>query len=152
MTYKLDKKFIRRCKLNIIAMGLVFIVAGGWFAYAMALEESWKFLLGILFIYPGVKKFKELKYWKANSNKKSLEISQDAISISDMTETRSLKVSSITKAVIQPVHGKIKSIVIHSSDGGITKLKGFEAMDKIASQLKDVLGDSNVKTAKIFHR
>jgi len=135
MTYKLDKKFLWRSKLKIIAMGLVFIVAGAAFTYAMALE-----------------KIKELKYWEANNNKISLEISQDTISVSDMTETRSLNVSSITKAVIQPIHGKIKSIVIHSSDGGITKLEGFETMDKIASQLRSVLGESNVKTAKMFHR
>lgn len=152
MTYKLDKKFLWRSKLKIIAMGLVFIVAGTAFTYAMALEENWKFLLGIFFIYLGFKKFKELKYWEANNNKISLKISQDAISVSDMTEARSLKVSSITKAVIQPIHGKIKSIVIHSSGGGITRLEGFENMDKIASQLKGVLGESNVRTAKIFHR
>lgn len=152
MTFKLDKKFLRRSKLKIIVIGLAFIVAGSAFTYAMALEESWKFLLGIFFIYLGFKKIKELKYWEANNNKISLEINQDAISVSDFNEARSLKVNSITKAVLQPIHGKIKSIVIHSSGGGVTKLEGFEAMDKIASQLKAVLGESNVKTAKMFHR
>ncbi|QEW08352.1 hypothetical protein [Nitrincola iocasae] len=152
MIYKLDKKFLRRNKLKIAAIGLVFIVAGSAFAYAMILEESWEFLLGAFFIYLGFNKIKELKYWEANSSKITLEINQDAISVSDFNETRSLKISSITNAVLQPIHGKIKSIVIHSSGGGVTKLEGFEAMDKIASQLKEVLGESNVKTAKMFHR
>ena len=152
MTYKLDKKFLRRSKLKIAAIGLAFIVAGATFTYAMALEESWKFLLGIFFIYLGFKKIKELKYWKANNNKISLEINQDVISVSDFNEARSLKVNSITKAVLQPIHGKIKSIVIHSSGGGVTKLEGFETMDKIANQLKAVLGESNVTTSKMFHR
>lgn len=152
MTYKLDKKFLRRSKLKKVAIGLVFIVAGSAFTYSMALDESWKLLFGVFFVYLGFKKLKELKYWEANSSKINLNINPDVISVSDLNELRSLKVESITKAVLQPIHGKIKSIVIHSSGGGVTKLEGFEAMDKIACQLKAILGESNVKTAKLFHR
>lgn len=152
MTFKLDNKFLRCTKLKIAAIGIAFIAAGATFAYAMAIEEDWKLLLGIFFVYLGFKKIKELKYWDANSSKISLEINPDVISVSDFNEARSLKVKSITKAVLQPIHGKIKSIVIHSSGGGVTKLEGFETMDKIAEQLRAVLGESNVKTAKMFHR
>ncbi|SIS79045.1 hypothetical protein [Neptunomonas antarctica] len=152
MIFKLDRQFLRRTKLKIVAIGIAFIAAGATFAYAMALEEDWKFLLGIFFVYLGFKKIKELKCWDANNSKISLEINPDIISVSDFNEARSLKVESITKAVLQPIHGKIKSIIIHSSGGGETKLEGFEAMDKVAGQLKAILGESNVKTAKLFHR
>lgn len=152
MKYKLDNKFLKRTKLKIAALGLAFFAVGGTYTYTMALEENWKFFLGIFFIYLGFKKIKELKYWEANNNKIFLEIGKEVISVSDLNESRSLKVESISKAVLQPIHGKIKSIVIHSSGGGITKLEGFEAMEEIASQLKAILGDSNVKTARMFHR
>ncbi|MCX4187830.1 hypothetical protein [Methylophaga sp. OBS4] len=152
MTYKLDKKFLRRTKLKIIAIGLAFLTVGIMLTYSMVIENDWKFLFGIFLIYVGFKKVKELKYWEVNNSKISLEINHEVVSVFDFNEARSLKVNRITKAVLQPIHGKIKSIVIYSSGGGITKLEGFETMDKIASQLKGVLGESNVKTAKMFHR
>lgn len=54
--------------------------------------------------------------------------------------------------VLQPNQGKIKSIVLYSSGGRVKKLQGFEAMDEIATQLKGLLGESKIKTARMFHR
>ena len=152
MIFRLDEKFIRRTRLKIAVIGIALIAVGAAFLYAMVLEENWKLLFGVFFVYLGFRKIKELKYWNANNKIISLEINSKVISVSDFNEARSLKVESVTKAVLQPIHGKIKSIVIHSSGGGITKLEGFEAMDKIADKLKELLGESNVKTTKLFHR
>ena len=152
MIFRLDEKFIRRTRLKIAVIGIALIAVGAAFLYSMVLEENWKLLFGVFFVYLGFRKIKELKYWNANNKKISLEINPKFISVSDFNEARSLKVENVTKAVLQPIHGKIKSIVIHTSGGGITKLEGFEAMDKIADKLKELLGESNVKIAKLFHR
>lgn len=152
MEYKLDRKFIKQNKFRIIAVGLAFVSLGILLTYSMAIRADWEFLFGLFFIYLGFIKFKELKYWESNNNKISLKISQDSVSVSDTNENRSLKINSVNKVILQPIHGHIKSIVLHSSGGEMTKLEGFESMDKIAQQLKELLGESKVKTNKMFHR
>lgn len=152
MVYKLDRKFIKRIKFNITAIGLVFIAAGVMFACSVDTFADWNLLVGGVLVVLGFYKFKELKYWNADNDEISLEIGKDCLTVSDPYQARSRKISSIDKAVFQLIRGKTKSIILHSSDGGITKLKGFEAMDEIASHLKELLGETKVKTAKFFHR
>lgn len=152
IAYKLDRQFVIRTKLKIIAIGLSFICAGILLSYSMVIEKDWKLLLGFCLIFLGYQKIKELEYWRDNNNKISLVITEDYIKVSDFNETRILSLTTLTKADVQPIHGKIKSIVLHDSNGVTTKLEGFETMDLVVSQLKEILGESNVKTAKYFHR
>jgi hypothetical protein len=152
MIYNLDKKFINRTKINIISIGSIFILVGLASSYAAIVGKNWEFLVGVVLIYSGFNKYKELQRWRTDSNRMFLEINEDNVSVSDSIEMRSLKVKSITKIVLQPIHGKIKSIVLHSSNDNITKLQGFESMDLIATHFKQLIGDSKIKTAKWFHR
>lgn len=152
MIYKLDQRFVTRDKFKTISLGVSLILIGSLVSYFMAIEGNWAFLAGAYCVYLGFKKFKERSYWESNSDKIALEINADHLSVSDIYETQTLNLNNIEKVVLQPIHGKIKSIILYSSGGRVKKLQGFETMDKIANQLKELLGESKIKTAKMFHR
>lgn len=149
MVYELDRKFIRKEILSITSISLILITMGGWFTYSMVLKKDWMFLGGVYLVYIGFNHLKTLKYWK--SNKIKLQINNDCLSVSDVKETKSLKIKNIDKVVIQLKYGNIKSIILHTPDN-MFKLQGFNAMDEISEQLKGLLDESKIKTAKIFHR
>ena len=152
MIYKLDPKYVTRQKLKIISWGVGLILISLVVGYALLRTGNWEFLAAAYCIYLGVNEFQELRYWRANRHKIALEINSETISVSDIHQTRTLQINQLKKAVLQPIHGKIKSIVLHSSNGDIDKLQGFETMDEIANQLQNLLGKSKIKTARIFHR
>ena len=152
MIYKLDQRLIARDKLKTTSLGVSLILIGSLVGYFMAVEGNWVFLTGVYCIYLGFKKIKERSYWESNSEKVTLEINSDHISVSDIYEPQTLNLNNIEKVVLQPIHGKIKSIILYSSGGRVKKLQGFEAMDQIANQLKELLGESKIKTASMFHR
>ena len=151
MIYKLDQRFVTRDKLKTISLGVSLILIGSMVSLALAVEGNWAFLVGVYFIYLGFRKFKERRYWESNSDKIVLEINSDHVSVSDIYETQTLNLNNIEKVVLQPIHGKIRSIILYSSGGRVKKLQGFETMDEIANQLKELLGESKIKTAKMFH-
>lgn len=152
MIYKLDQRFITQDKLKTISLGLSLILIGSLVGYFMAIEGNWAFLTGVYCIYLGFKKIKEHSYWESNSGKIALEINADHLSVSDIYETQTLNLNNIDQVVLQPIHGKIKSIILYRSGGRVKKLQGFEAMDEIANQLKELLGESKIKTTSMFHR
>ena len=151
MIYKLDQRFVTRDKLKTISLGVSLILIGYMVSLALAVEGNCAFLVGVYFIYLGFRKFKERRYWESNSDKIVLEINSDHVSVSDIYETQTLNLNNIEKVVLQPIHGKIRSIILYSSGGRVKKLQGFETMDEIANQLKELLGESKIKTAKMFH-
>jgi len=152
MIYKLDQRLIARDTFKTISLGVILILIGSLVGYFMAVEGNWVFLTGVYCIYLGFKKIKERSYLESNSEKVALEINADHISVSDIYETQTLNLNNIEKVVLQPIHGKTKSIILYSSGGRVKKLQGFEAMDEIANQLKELMGESKIKTASMFHR
>ena len=152
MVYVLSKSFLRKTKAKImIVSGLLFLL-GILSLYTLFNDFDAKAIIGLLFLWMGYKKSKELKYWKERHDKIYLQVTSDKISITDGLENRQLMVNEVSKVVLQPIHGKVKSIILHSSTGELTKIQGIDSMHNLTEQFKGLFDESTIKIARMFHR
>lgn len=152
MNFNLSPFFIKKEKRKIILVSCFFLILGSTATYSSITEPDLMFIVGLFLLWLAFNHFKQLKYWNNFQNKILLEINEDYISVQDTNEKRSIKTNSVEKAVLQLIHGKIKSIVLHISESDIIKLEGFETMDNVAEHLQLTLGESKIEKAKFFHR
>ena len=103
-------------------------------------------------MYEWVKKSLALKYWKEPHDKIYLQVTSEKISITDELENSKLIVNEVSKVVLQPIHGKIKSIILHSTIGEITKIQAIDSMIDLTEQFNSLFYQSIIKVARMFDR
>ncbi len=152
MVYVLSKSFLRKTKAKIIIVSGLLFSLGFLSLYTLFNDFDAKAIIGLLFLWMGYKKSQELKYWKERHDKIYLQVTSDKISITDGLENRQLMVNEVSKVVLQPIHGKVKSIILHSSTGELTKIQGIDSMHNLTEQFKGLFDESTIKIARMFHR
>lgn len=156
--YSLSKKQIRMSKFKVIALSSVFVFFGILFLHSAIKELSWEVLLALPCFHMAYQMFKGLKALQA-SDQVFLNITQESISSSGLGCDANILIQDIDSVVLQLIHGKPKSIVVHSSGhvidkygSDIIKIEGFQDMTDIANHIERLVGADKIRTAKFFHR
>ncbi|WP_426415223.1 hypothetical protein [Aestuariirhabdus sp. LZHN29] len=152
MKYRLDKSYVDTEKRKSAAMALLGLGFGVYVLFRYGVELDIKAWSGLIFLGYGYIKATDFLYWTYRSDTIAMEMVEQGVWVSTFSETRTLALENIRKVVLYPVHGEIKSVVLHCEDGSTSKVRGFASMDQIVEQLRARLGDDKIITGGFFNR
>jgi hypothetical protein len=157
MVFKLSKEYIRKRKTSPLWGLLVFALIASIFvlaAFSKDTEQGAFFLIamvvaGLLITFQNLKLS---KFWEAHGPKVAFQVNSDHFLQIGRDGENKIMVEAIENVRLQMRRGKIHSIFFKSKTGRSGKLEGFENMEALAEQIKNVVGPNKVSVSRFLHR